>query len=118
MDMCEWEPFLKAAFERNPVSVAFFKDCDLQTAYCQLKEWPNESIYDGNRLALPDEVVNYQRGDGIEKALVLANLLTSRDKGTYVHFTVKGSEVMVRFGQLVFKFSTLKSFSINKVIRK
>ena len=117
MDICDWEPFLKAVFERNPVSIAFFKDCDLPTAYCRLNEWPNESIYEGNRLALPDEVVNYQHGDGIEKALIILNLFNSRHKGTDAHFTVNGSQVIIKSDQISFQFSTKKSFSLNKIIR-
>ncbi len=39
----------------------------------------NESIYDeAGRLAQPDEVWNYQRGDGVEKAVMLANILGAR----------------------------------------
>jgi len=117
MDTCDWEPFFKAAFERNPVSIAFFKDCDLPTADCRLKEWPNESIYAGNRLALPDEVVNFKRGDGIEKALVMLNLLRSRNKGNELSFTINGSQVMIRSGQNTFQFSTMKSFSLNTIIK-
>ena len=51
---------------------------DLALLYQQLQTWPDESIYDGNRLALPDEVVNFQRGDGIEKALTMVNVAKSR----------------------------------------
>lgn len=37
---------------------------------------PNESIYDGpSRLAQPDEVWNFGRGDGLEKCLLAANIL-------------------------------------------
>ena len=43
-----------------------------------MKSWPDESIYEGNRLALPDEVVNFKRGDGLEKAFTLLNVLKSR----------------------------------------
>jgi hypothetical protein len=117
MDSCDWEPFLKAAFERNPVSVAFFKDCLLPNAYCLLNEWPNESIYDGNRLALPDEVVNYRHGDGIEKALVIINLIRSRNKGNEIHFTVHDMRVSIRSGQETFHFETKKTISFNKIIR-
>jgi hypothetical protein len=117
MDSCDWEPFLKAAFERNPVSVAFFKNCPLPTAYCLLNEWPNESIYDGNRLALPDEVVNYRHGDGIEKALVIINLICSRNKGNEIHFNVNDMQVSIRSGQETFHFETKKTISLNKIIR-
>ena len=40
---------------------------------------PDESIYDGNRLALPDEVWNFRRGDGIEKAFLLADFIIQKN---------------------------------------
>jgi len=78
MDSCDWIPFLKAAFERNPVSVDYFSEMEMDQAYTVLMAWPDESIYEGNALAMPDEVVNYQRGEGIEKAITLANIAKSR----------------------------------------
>ena len=78
MDSCDWKPFFKAAFERNPVSIVKFHEIDLQAVYEQLQSWPADSIYEGNRLALPDEVVNFQRGDGLEKAITLMNIARSR----------------------------------------
>ena len=40
---------------------------------------PSESIYDDiGRLAQPDEVWNYGRGDGLEKAVMLATILSAR----------------------------------------
>ena len=78
MDVCDWKPFFKAAFERNPVSIEMFRDMELPAAFEQISGWPGESIYDSNRLALPDEVVNYQRGDGIEKAITLVHLAKAR----------------------------------------
>lgn len=114
MDSCDWEPFLKAAFERNPVSMSYFKNCELQTAYSELEKWPNESIYDGNRLALPDEVVNFKRGDGIEKAICLANIIGSRLKGEEIHIENKELKTTVRVGKLVYQFSSLKNLSFKK----
>lgn len=78
MDDCDWEPFLKAAFERNPVSIKYFEGKEASAVTMELRSWPDQSIYEGNRLALPDEVVNFRRGDGIEKALTLVNVLRSR----------------------------------------
>jgi len=40
--------------------------------------WPDESIYEGSGLAMPDEVVNYQRGEGTEKAITFVNIAKSR----------------------------------------
>ncbi|MCK9220143.1 MAG: hypothetical protein M0P47_08860 [Bacteroidales bacterium] len=78
MDSCDWEPFFKAAFERNPVSILFFQNMDMNVIFTTLNNWSNQSIYEGNRLALPDEVVNFQHGDGMEKAITLMNVAKSR----------------------------------------
>jgi hypothetical protein len=78
MDSCDWKPFLKAAFERNPVSVDYFREMEMDRVYSVLSSWPDESIYEGNGLAMPDEVVNYQRGEGIEKAITFINIAKSR----------------------------------------
>jgi len=84
MDTCNWDPFLKAAYERNPVSIGHFREMELPEVFAALQSWPNESIYDSNRLALPDEVVNYLRGDGIEKAITLMNVAGSRHIKTVI----------------------------------
>jgi hypothetical protein len=78
MDLCDWKPFLKAAFERNPVSIDFFAEMTLDKIHALLSSWPDESIYEGNGVAMPDEVVNYQRGEGIEKAITFINIAKSR----------------------------------------
>ena len=54
-----------------------------------------ESIYDGNRLALPDEVWNFKRGDGIEKALLLADFLLHSDKTSTVTISIDNKEVQL-----------------------
>jgi hypothetical protein len=78
MDRIDWAPFIKAAVERNPVSLEALKDRTLDEAAATLDSFENVSIYDENRLALPDEVWNFGRGDGIEKAIFLLNLVKSR----------------------------------------
>ncbi len=44
---------------------------------------PDQSIYDDQRLALPDEVWNFRRGDGIEKALLLADYIIQKDNSAH-----------------------------------
>ena len=110
MDSCDWRPFFKAAYERNPVSVAYFHDREMSDVYDELKSWPGESIYDANRLALPDEVVNFKRGDGIEKAITLANV--SRSRHFQVSFRQYGGLVVVIAGDDKFEFSSLKNLII------
>jgi len=110
MDVCDWEPFFKAAFERNPVSVDYFRDLDLNHVFEKLNEWPSESIYDGTRLALPDEVVNFQRGDGIEKAITLANIARSRN--LHPDITQCDDSVTVKVNHQTFVFVTGKQLKI------
>ena len=110
MDSCDWGPFFKAAFERNPVSIVKFHEIDLQAVYEQLQSWPGDSIYEGNRLALPDEVVNFQRGDGLEKAITLMNIARSR----HIKFTFKQihQAIEVNTGNDKFRFVSEKHFAV------
>jgi hypothetical protein len=75
----DWQPFLKAAFERNPVMLSRMASMDLDQAYTFLTALDSESIYDEpSRLAQPDEVINFGRGDGLEKAISLINYVKNR----------------------------------------
>jgi hypothetical protein len=113
MDVCDWKPFFKAAFERNPVSLGFFGEKDLNHVYQELSGWPDESIYEGNRLALPDEVVNYQRGDGLEKAIVLIHVIRARRLG----YTVQQNpgQIIVNADKNHFCFQTGKNLKMYMV---
>jgi len=75
----EPEPFLRAALERSPVSIAGAAALTEAQVLERVAAMPNESVYDGpGRLAQPDEVWNYGRGDGVERAILLANILRAR----------------------------------------
>ncbi len=75
-------PFLKAAVERNPVSVEAAGEMSESEVVDLVGSWVAESIYDEEfRLAQPDEVWNFTRGDGFEKALTVANILRARGGG-------------------------------------
>jgi hypothetical protein len=87
MARADWTPFLKAAMERNPVSVKAAEAMSDEDVVKLLASWPNESIYDGTRVAQPDEVWNYKRGDGLEKAICLANILKARRAETAIGLT-------------------------------
>ncbi|MDP1623174.1 MAG: hypothetical protein Q8M08_12645 [Bacteroidales bacterium] len=113
MDTCDWTPFIKAAFERNPVSIAQFRDIAIAEVYDQLQAWTNDSIYDGSRLALPDEVVNFQRGDGLEKAITLANILKNRNTSQKLMMETCDGQVILRKDQQKFVFNTTKDLKIN-----
>jgi hypothetical protein len=108
MDKIDWRPFIKAAIERNPVSFGDLNEKTNYEVYSILKELPRESIYDGNRLAMPDEVWNFRRGDGIEKAFLLADLLLHNDKSTTISIEIDQSKVLLTTGQHEFHFTSHK----------
>ena len=78
MDKIDWLPFVKAAVERNPVCFEDLEGKSIKEVFDILNAMPNESIYDGQRLAQPDEVWNFRRGDGIEKPFCLLIILFIR----------------------------------------
>jgi hypothetical protein len=101
MRRAPWKPFLKAALERSPVSIAGAASLDMDQTAGKLLQMPDESIYDGTRLAQPDEVWNFGRGDGLEKALCLLNIWRAREPqgaiaidgdGKIVRVTKKGGK--------------------------
>ncbi len=80
LNRCEPQPFLRAALQRNPVAGNALPDKSADDIAEILREYPTESIYDEPaRLAQPDEVWNFKRGTGIEKAILLANILYARN---------------------------------------
>ncbi len=96
MTRCDWRPFIKAAMERNPVSVEAHAEDSIEQVYSQLASLPNESIYEGPRLAQPDEVANYRTGDGIEKALTLANIIRHRRPQSDIEIIADKNSVTIK----------------------
>ena len=101
----EAEPFVKAALERSPVSRQALKDVPEEEVVARLAALENDSIYDGpSRLAQPDEVWNFGRGDGLEKCLLAANVLGGDE------IAVMGDTAELRKdGRVVCMFGTRKS---------
>ena len=70
---------------------------------------PDESIYEEpGRLAQPDEVWNYGRGDGVEKAMLLANIIHNRRPGDDIEMKVSGDKVILRVGGKIYDFKSRK----------
>lgn len=107
MSRCEWEPFIKAAIERNPVSIEAFKDKNIEQVYGELCLWDNESIYDGKRLGQPDEVANYQTGDGAEKAILLANIICGRKPEQKIEIVINNESIILKADK-EYKFTSTK----------
>jgi hypothetical protein len=90
-----WEPFLKAAIERNPVSIKACEKLSETEIINIIENIPNQSIYDDFRIAQPDEVWNYQRGDGLERAICLANILKNRNCNLNIDINVEKDHVAI-----------------------
>jgi hypothetical protein len=110
MDEIDWLPFVKAAIERNPVCFTELNGKSISEVYNILKNMSDDSIYDGNRLALPDEVWNFRRGDGIEKALLLADFLHHKDNSSSVSIEIENKKVALSFRGSDFHFTSHKNF--------
>ena len=111
MDKIDWLPFIKAAIERNPVCFTDLNEKDISEVYSILQNMPDESIYDGKRLALPDEVWNFKRGDGIEKALLLADFLINRDNSSEVRIKIENNKVNLNLSwEKSYHFNSQKEF--------
>jgi len=114
MDVIDWLPFVKAAIERNPVCLSELNDKTLPEVIKILKSFSDQSIYDRKRLAMPDEVWNYRRGDGIEKAFVLADYILLKDQSFPVTISIDNKYVTVSYKETDFNFRSEKK--IKKII--
>ena len=75
----------------------------LKEVYSWLEQMKNVSIYDGKRLAGPDEVANYKTGDGLEKAFLLANVIREKDPEQDTEIIVDNNDVILK-GQGEYRF--------------
>ncbi|MDR0438486.1 MAG: hypothetical protein LBH22_09370 [Bacteroidales bacterium] len=114
MDLVDWQPFVKAVVERNPVCVDALKDLSIYEIYDVLKKLSSESIYDEpNRLAMPDEVWNFQVGDGLEKAFAMVAAIINKDSKNTVKLTCSKNLAKLKFDGKTFEFLTSKNLDIN-----
>jgi hypothetical protein len=107
-----WKPFLKAALERNPACINALKDIELEGVAEQLARMENVSIYDGTRMAQPDEVWNFKRGDGLEKALCLMNIARQRFPQDTAQLSGDEHSVCVRVRARDYRFETTKRLDL------
>ena len=110
MDRIDWLPFVKAAIERNPVCFTDLNGKSIKVVFEILNKLPDESIYDDKRLALPDEVWNFKRGDGIEKALLLADIIAQHDSLSRIRIEIGKHKVSLSYNGDDFHFRSTKSF--------
>ncbi len=110
MDIIDWIPFIKASMERNPVCFSELDTMLVDEVYGILGKMPDESIYDSNRLALPDEVWNFRRGDGVEKALMLADFIGMKYPGSPVQIEISDSRAVLKYRTEEYPFRSSKGF--------
>lgn len=106
MERTDWRPFIKAAIERNPVCHEPVKGRSPEEIHEIISRLENESIYDSGRMAQPDEVWNFGRGDGAEKAFLMADALVFNDPATEVSVTLRGDQAIVGHGGSEYRFAT------------
>jgi hypothetical protein len=116
MDKIDWLPFIKASLERNPVSFTDLREKSIDEAYNIIEALNNQSIYDGNRLALPDEVWNYRRGDGIEKAILLTDFINRKETEATIRIVIDQRDVRVEFRKNKFHFTSGKTLKKTIVV--
>lgn len=112
LNRTEPEPFLLAAWQRNPVSIEGARELDDEEVVEKIAGMAEESIYDGpGRLAQPDEVWNYGRGDGVEKAVILANILHQRRPDDEIAIEVSPDSAVLRVGSRTYSFVSTKQLT-------
>jgi hypothetical protein len=116
MTRIDWEPFVKASMERNPVSARGLEEESKEEAEAFIRGLQDVSIYDGKRLALPDEVYNYGRGDGVEKAFLLANVLKRKEGVDEIVIEIDGKNVTLTSPRMTCRFSSSKGIKAHVVI--
>ena len=109
LNRVEAEPFVKAALERCPVVIAATAKLSDDALIAKVEAMPHESVYDGpGRLAQPDEVWNFGRGDGVEKAVLLANVLRARHPGEAIRVNVAPDGAALQVAGRTVHFSSSK----------
>ncbi|QHI70590.1 hypothetical protein [Tichowtungia aerotolerans] len=113
MSRCEWTPFLKAATERNPVCIEETKEISDEELFQILEKMETQSIYDESRIAQPDEVWNFQTGDGLEKAILLSNVWKNRHPDEDVQLEIQPDRVKFSSADRTIMFESSKGLTKN-----
>ncbi|NLX26863.1 MAG: hypothetical protein GXY61_13050 [Lentisphaerae bacterium] len=108
LSITQWGPFLQAALDRNPVVVEKTQALSDEELIETLANIANESVYDGSRVAQPDEVWNFQRGDGVERAIALADVWKKRHPETPITLRCEEAKVTLQLGTRAIRFESRK----------
>jgi len=104
--------FMKAALERNPVTLVGAESMSIEDAFEYLNGLGTESIYSDNRLAQPDEVWNFSTGDGLEKAFALLDIAKNRGLNSWLETSPGSAKIVV--DDKVYEFKADKYVEIDK----
>lgn len=110
LNLSPWEPFLKAALERNPVCLEAARRRSPMAVYEILRGFDGESIYDGARLAQPDEVWNFKTGDGLEKAICMWNIMREKYPEHPWSIEIRDQNACLSCGTHSYCFPTAKGY--------
>lgn len=113
MASCDWTPFISAALERNPVCREASSAMSIEELTTHFDEMPAESIYDGSRIAQPDEVWNFNSGDGLEKVICLASILKNREPNTRISINSDKQTACLKFGESQIELPTQKELQVD-----
>ncbi|MDR3095115.1 MAG: hypothetical protein LBU62_10830 [Bacteroidales bacterium] len=109
-----WDPFVKAAIERNPVCVEGLKGKSLEDIHATLSAMPDDSIYsDDDRMAMPDEVWNFGRGDGAEKTFVMAACLYAATPTATFTIQIDNGNAVFETNGKPYPFTTAKNLKVH-----
>lgn len=112
LNSIDMQPFIYAALTRNPVSKEACRDMNASEIYKKISAMKNESIYPGkSRLSQPDEVWNFATGDGLEKAILMANCLCGRNTDQPEKVVITGTDVMLKTASCEYAFTTNKEIN-------
>jgi hypothetical protein len=114
----DWRPFIKAAIERNPVCHTHLDGKSPEEIYEIVDKLKNKSVYDDGRMAQPDEVWNFGRGDGSEKAILMADGLIHNDPAAEVSIVLEDSTAVLGCYGKTFEFVATRGHKRKIVIRK
>ncbi len=102
--------------ERNPVCANALRELSDEEAVARIEGLPNESIYDGPRAAQPDEVWNFLRGDGVERAVCLASVWRARHPEARISLDVRPDGATLNLGGRVIEWPSSKGLAGQAVL--
>ena len=109
LSVIDWQPFLKSALQRNPVIIESTKELNDEELVIKISNLSNNSIYSSTRAAQPDEVWNFQCGDGIEKAIALAACWKNRYPDCSVNLICNNDQIKLCLNDATYAFTSSKN---------